>query len=59
MELTDQSKLLMKVVKQNCELHYLMGRLEAAYVYCQDYEKLVNQVDAILERFENMKGVDE
>jgi len=55
----EQTELLMKVVKQNCSLHYLMGRLETAYVCCQDYKSLKNQIDFILESFEGMKGVDE
>lgn len=54
-----QAELIIKMAKQLSELHYLMGRLSGAYIYTSTYEQLVDAVDSILERFEEMKGLDE
>ena len=55
----EQNELLAKVVKQNCELHYLMGRLRGAYHYTETHDELINAIDFILTEFTEMKGVDE
>lgn len=48
-------ELLKKLVKGSTQFHYLMGRLEAAYLMCEEYDLLVEQVEIILDDYRNIE----
>lgn len=54
-----QAKLISQLAKQNCEFHYLMGRLQGAVSYGNNFGDVTKEVFNVLARYQEMKEVDE